>query len=236
MHKVAILIDGAYLLKRLPRVCSDVDASDASAVADAILRLVTSHLKQLNRVHQASNPFQLLYRTFYYDARPYEKRRHKPISGKSIDFAQSDLAKFRRKLFEELRDCPNVSVRLGEVRPESDFLWTLNTDKQKELSNNKIQRDALTDTDFSPALTQKGVDMRIGLDIASITLKRQANIIILVSGDSDFVPAAKLARREGVQFILDPLWQRVGASLSEHIDRKQSGFRNPKPQPQAKMK
>ena len=46
--------------------------------------------------------------------------------------------------------------------------------------------------------------MRIGLDIASTTLARQANIIVLVSGDEDFVPTAILARHEGVQFILDP--------------------------------
>jgi uncharacterized LabA/DUF88 family protein len=49
-------------------------------------------------------------------------------------------------------------------------------------------------------LRQKGVDMRIGLDIASMTLKHQVDTIILVTGDSDFVPAAKLARREGVEF------------------------------------
>ena len=34
-------------------------------------------------------------------------------------------------------------------------------------------------------------------DVASLTLKKQANTIVLVAGDSDFVPAAKLARREG---------------------------------------
>lgn len=70
--------------------------------------------------------------------------------------------------------------------------------------------------------------MRIGLDIASITLKRQAEIIVLVSGDSDFVPAAKMARREGVQFILDPLWHNIPSDLSEHIDALQSGFSRPK--------
>ena len=70
--------------------------------------------------------------------------------------------------------------------------------------------------------------MRIGLDIASITLKKQANTIVLVSGDSDFVPAAKLARREGVTFILDPLWQNVSPDLFEHIDGLRSGFPNPK--------
>ena len=85
----------------------------------------------------------------------------------------------------------------------------------------------LKDDDFQPNLIQKGVDMRIGLDIASITLKKQASIIILVSGDSDFVPAAKLARREGVTVILDPLWQSVSSGLSEHIDMLTSGFPSP---------
>ena len=69
--------------------------------------------------------------------------------------------------------------------------------------------------------------MRIGLDIATITLKKQAGTIILVSGDSDFVPAAKLARREGVNFILDPLWQNVAPDLSEHIDKLTSGYYRP---------
>lgn len=76
-------------------------------------------------------------------------------------------------------------------------------------------------------LRQKGVDMRIGIDISSLTLKKQVDTIILVSGDSDFVPAAKLARREGIEFILDPLWQQINADLYEHIDGLQSGLRRP---------
>ena len=71
--------------------------------------------------------------------------------------------------------------------------------------------------------------MRIGLDIATVSLKKQADTIILVAGDSDFVPAAKLARREGVTFILDPLWQGVSPDLSEHIDGLTSGFSKPTP-------
>lgn len=76
-------------------------------------------------------------------------------------------------------------------------------------------------------LRQKGVDMRIGIDISSLTLKKQVDTIILVSGDSDFVPAAKLARREGIEFILDPLWQQINADLFEHIDGLQSGLNRP---------
>lgn len=81
--------------------------------------------------------------------------------------------------------------------------------------------------DVSLGLRQKGVDMRIAIDIASLTLKKQASTIILVAGDSDFVPAAKLARREGMEFILDPLWQNINDDLFEHIDGLQSGFKRP---------
>jgi uncharacterized LabA/DUF88 family protein len=75
--------------------------------------------------------------------------------------------------------------------------------------------------------------MRIGLDIASMTLKHQADTVILVTGDSDFVPAAKLARREGVEFLLDPLWQQVSEELTEHVDEVVSVF--PRPARDAKV-
>jgi len=42
--------------------------------------------------------------------------------------------------------------------------------------------------------------------------------LILISGDSDFVPAAKLARCEGIDFVLDSLQNRVNDDLHEHID------------------
>ncbi len=70
--------------------------------------------------------------------------------------------------------------------------------------------------------------MRIGVDIASLTLKKQVDQIVLVAGDADFVPAAKLARREGVDFILDPMWQSVPPSLNEHIDGLRSTCSRPK--------
>ena len=74
---------------------------------------------------------------------------------------------------------------------------------------------------------QKGVDIRIGIDIASLVFKRQADQIVLISGDSDFVPAAKLARREGVDFVLDPMWHQIRSDLHEHID----GLRSTCPKP-----
>lgn len=40
----------------------------------------------------------------------------------------------------------------------------------------------------------------------------------MITGDSDFVPAVKHARREGIDFILDPMWANIAGSLSEHVD------------------
>ncbi len=60
--------------------------------------------------------------------------------------------------------------------------------------------------------------MKIGIDIASLAYKKLVDQIILVSGDSDFVPAAKLARREGIDFILAPMEATIKDELYEHVD------------------
>lgn len=60
--------------------------------------------------------------------------------------------------------------------------------------------------------------MRIGLDIAALAYKRLVDKIVLISGDSDFVPAAKLARKEGIHFVLDPMGNAIREDLQEHID------------------
>lgn len=248
MTKAAILIDGGYFLKRLPTVRPDIDAHAPADVAKSIRQLLRSHLNQLNRVYgvwdhtrndgseesqenrnqSVSNPFRFLYRCFYYDAPPYEGKAHTPIDKRPIDYSKTDQAIFRRELFGILRHQRNFALRLGDVRADRNQSWILKPHAQKDLLDNRRTVADLTDDDFVPALRQKGVDMRIGLDIASITLKRQADVIVLVAGDADFVPAAKLARREGVQFILDPLWQNVSPDLSEHIDGLTSGFSRPR--------
>ena len=225
MNKVAILIDAGFILKRLPSVCPNLDNGNATEVANAISRLVTGHLKTQNKIYGATSERALLYRVFYYDAKPYMNKGHFPVSKKAIDYGKTAEAQFRLNLFDELRKRANTAVRLGEVRKERS--WILKDQPQTALLNGKLSVAELSDDDFAPGLRQKAVDMRIGLDIASISLKKQAETIILVSGDADFVPAAKLARREGVKIVLDPLWRNVSADLYEHIDGVQSGFPRP---------
>lgn len=221
MHKVSIHIDGGYFLKRLGNVRADLTDS-AENVAAALEQTVSGHLKKLNETYRAKNQYALLYRVFYYDAKPFGNAQRYPISERRLDYANSREAKFRNELFAILKKKRKFALRLGKVIKESG--WRLTEDASKAVKNKSLDPENLTDEHFSFGLRQKGVDMRMGIDIASVTLKKQASTIILVAGDSDFIPAAKLARREGIEVILDPMWRSVSPDLFEHIDGMHSGL------------
>jgi uncharacterized LabA/DUF88 family protein len=154
---------------------------------------------------------------------------HSPISGKSINFSKSKQAAFREAFFQELRKRRKVALRLGHL--SDGKAWSFTADATKRLLRRQVSVDQLAESDVNYCTTQKGVDIRIGVDIASLAYKRLVQQIVLVSGDSDFVPAAKVARREGIDFVLDPMWNPISPSLFEHID----GLRSvcPRPQPKA---
>jgi len=65
----------------------------------------------------------------------------------------------------------------------------------------------LSDADFKPVFEQKGVDMRVGLDIASFADLGSVERIVLVSGDTDMIPAMKHARKAGLEIGLVQLPQ-----------------------------
>lgn len=138
--------------------------------------------------------------------------------------------KFTRRILRNLKALDildRLGTRMAETDPTARPTLDITPSEHCELITLRDAWQCLDGTSVALGLRQKGVDMRIGIDIASIALKKQANTMILVSGDSDFVPAAKLARREGIDFILDPLWQRINADLFEHIDGLQSGLSRP---------
>lgn len=203
---IAILIDGGFFLKRYFKLYKNPKSHTPAEVAKNLYTLAHRHVGDDN----------YLYRIFYYDSVPFDKRLHNPISGKVIDFAKSDQAKFRNEFFEELKKKRKVALRLGYLRESKN--WLIRPRLTKELFKKNIAVDDLKEEDVFYELRQKGIDIKIGIDIASMAIKRLVDRIVLFSGDSDFVPAAKLARREGIDFILDPMWNPIDANLFEHID------------------
>ena len=214
----AVLVDVGFYLARSQRIFGRQAPEDA---ARKLHRLALDHLndEQGRRVSR-------LYRIFVYDAPPAAWKGHTPLGKKILDLGESATAKWRIAFHETLRGLRKVALRMGEI-PTSQVRWQLKPEVLKDLINGKRQWTAVTDDDFRLDLRQKGVDMRLGLDIASLAFKQQVSQMVLISGDADFVPAAKLARREGVDFILDPMWSTIRPDLYEHID----GLRSVCPRP-----
>ena len=101
-----------------------------------------------------------------------------------------------KDIANELKKQRKVALRLGNLKVSDN--WIIDPDIVKKLFNKEISIDDIKFSDVRPDMKQKGVDMRIGLDIASLAFKRLVDKIILVSGDSDFVPAVKEAKEAGV--------------------------------------
>lgn len=207
MIKTAIMVDGAFYRKRAFYFWGDLSPKDR---AQELVNYCKRHIKEEKAGAE-------LYRIFYYDCPPSSKRIYHPLLKRQIDLSKTDQFEWTNDFFRELMHQRKFALRMGRLAEEQAY-YNIKPSVIRKLINKTITVDDLTENDFSIEIKQKGVDMRIGVDIASVTFKKQVDRIILISGDSDFVPAAKQARREGIDFILDPMRSTIKEDLFEHID------------------
>lgn len=210
MARVAVLVDLGFFL---PRYRSLIERGadpphTPKQVAKAVFETAISHARKTKGDE--------LYRILVYDCKPLSKKAHNPVTGKAIDFSKTDVFHFRTGLHRELVCLRKVALRLGELM--DDTRWVIKAEPLKRLLSREITIDDLKETDVAYDVTQKGVDIKFGIDIASLAYKKLVDRVVLITGDADFVPAAKLARREGLDVVLDPLWNPILPSLHEHID------------------
>lgn len=218
MNKVAILVDGGFYKKRAKILFGEKTPQDRAS------ELITYCMRHIQK--PKSERLDCLYRIFYYDCPPSDKTVFNPLTGKAVNLKKDDLYSWSIDFLKELASKRKVALRMGELL-EGSMGYILKPDIFKKLCRKEISIDDLNDSHLYLDIQQKGVDMRIGLDIASIAYKKLADQIVLIAGDSDFVPAAKHARREGIDFILDPMWLPIKENLNEHID----GLKSMTPKP-----
>lgn len=273
--KTAIFIDLDFFLRKLnykfPLIKDFSPEEKADFVSNLIYKYINCHLNY----KKESN---VLYRTYVYDCPPEDFNIHNPLSNKLVNYSESFISIFRKKLHDNIKKLPSTALRLGKLDINNkkwifrdyklfkkliremgkikyiEYYLQENTEdkinreiaetikrlcnfkKNEKLSKDKLKKlkDVALDSlmkiileleedEFILDINQKQVDMKIGMDITHIVLKGFVEKIILISGDSDFVPVAKLARTEGVVFILDPMNHNISVDLSEHID----GVRSP---------
>jgi uncharacterized LabA/DUF88 family protein len=193
--ETAVMIDGAFIRKKFRSAMKeDVMASDIQQIVTGIFR-------------ETNIPNCEGYRVYFYDCKPCSERTSLPISHTAHNFEKSPQYTKGTELIKAIKMLPFFAVREGVLSFNG---WTL---KPSYYGKNPLNDDC-----FTPNLKQKGVDIKIGLDVAWISFNRMAKNIIMVTGDSDFIPVIKTARRNGVFVYLFTLQHNVKKELLENVD------------------
>jgi len=192
--KVAVLIDGAFLRKKY-RAAYREDISPEKTE-----KFVKKALSFLG-IPSAE------YRAYFYDCRPCDAKTSLPVSNRAYLFERTQQFRDGNALLDGIAALDFFAVREGQLLFSG---WSL--------KKNFYTQTEHTDASFSPNLSQKGVDMKIGLDVAWISYEKTFDRIVMVTADSDFIPAIKVARRGGVFVYLLTLNHGVLNSLCKNAD------------------
>ncbi len=208
---VIFIVDGEFMRKRI--ISLKAFYFDGPGIRRHCLR----HL----------GPDETVGRILFYDASPFTGRGEHPLSG-PVDFSQTPLVARKQRFLQSLAVTPELALRLGRSAWQAGQ-WLLDSNKLGELMAGEIAVDSIEPGDIYPDIRQKGVDIRLGLDVATIAHTRATRRLVFIANDADYVPAVKAARKAGIKVALDPLWTRAAEDLREHVDY----IVNKLPRPQA---
>ncbi len=196
--KTAILVDAEWFRKML-RHAMPVPASTpaASPAVASPPPSITAGFFYRNACAALDPQEEELFRLFCYDCEPFDKPQRNPLDQSWVRFGSTHpMYQERIRFFQELAALPYVALRRGIVKGRG---WEIKEAVTTRLLATPHGAVTLSAGDIRFGMEQKGVDMRIGMDFATLSLKRLVERIILISGDTDMLPAIKLARREGIQ-------------------------------------
>ena len=193
--KTAIMIDGGFLRKKY-------HAAFKENISAPKIKDFVSSLLQCSGIGDTGS-----YRVYFYDCKPCDAKTNYPISNKALDLTKTPQYEESLKLINDIKGLDFFAVREGQL---SFSGWKLKKQCYKEKN--------YSDGSFILDLAQKGVDIKIGLDIAWISYNNISERILLITGDSDFVPAIKTARRNGIFVHLFTLGHHVKDDLKLNAD------------------
>lgn len=202
MKKVAILLDLGFVLHKLYELLGRRHPTPDEVRAFA---------------QKCVGQNEELFRIYCYHCYPYAKTELHPVTKQQVDFSATPLYSRGVRFIDELKQKDNIAFRSGELSFDG---WRIKPYAARQIikQNRPVQA-----SDFEADIKQKAVDMKIGLDVAWLSSKSLVDKIILVSGDSDLIPAMKFARREGVQIVLVTLNHRnIKSGLVEHCDESRA--------------
>ena len=133
------------------------------------------------------------------------------LNGRNGKF-QLDYQVFSNNLCQEI-EAKRFRTYIYDVSLESNrnFLTSLNLLDRFEIRSGKLQGN---DRGFQ----QKQVDILLAIDMIKLALKNKIQHIVLVTGDSDFVPAVQYVKEEGVMVHLRHAESSYSKELSQICD------------------
>lgn len=194
--KVNILIDGGFF------ECKFRETNKHFPTADDVIKEAEKAMKSLI-IKTNGETKDILFRIYYYDCSPFGGTVS-DSNGNEIDFSKSSQYNAKLTFLKNLNKKDKVALRLGE------------------LSFDGWKPDRYNKENYKPDFKQKGVDMKVGLDMACMATKHIVDKIILIAGDSDFVAPIKFVRKEGLQVYLYSMGHKVKSTLYENCDFKLS--------------
>ncbi|MCD8888002.1 NYN domain-containing protein [Staphylococcus arlettae] len=199
-----MIVDGQFLLHRIRDAQSSTQYPNLEDQYNFLTNLINSNDEELFRI-------------FYYQGSPNKQTVDKPISKDKINFSESQINKYSSNLITELSNKDFVAMRLGDTFFRG---WKLKNPVLEKIRKGIIKDTSkLTDDDFTPDFQQKGVDIKIGLDVAWLSNNNIVDRIYMVTGDADFIPALKQARRDGIQIKLVKIGtKKINNDLLKHSD------------------
>lgn len=201
MNKIAILVDVGFVKK-------------AFSSGNPMRNFSPNSIYDFTRAFVKDQ--EELVRIFFYHAEPFDGIVKLPVSDDEFDFKTTDEYSNKKDFLKKLSLKDYVAIRRGKTVFTK---WDLKDNVIDKFKENPTY--TVTDDDYSPNIQQKGVDIKIGLDVAWISEHNEINKLMLITADSDFVPAMKFARREGVQIIVGqykPYSAFLSHDFREHTD------------------
>ena len=200
MQKVAILVDGGYY-----KACFKQKFRQHPSPENII-----NHCEEIISSPVLNNREML--RIYYYDCLPYDGKYKNPFSGQYEDYSETHQHKENMEFINHLISKPYVAFRKGILQLNG---WKIQEHTLEDIirRNRKVTRQDIRE-DFQ----QKRIDMNVGMDIAWLAGKGLVDAMVLITGDTDFVPALKFARREGLKVVINILTRDCSPYLKEHSD------------------
>lgn len=181
----AVLIDGGHVRS------SYKDSLGRQHTAADIERLLVS---VIDHPSVAGKEF---FKSVYYDAAPFTGTTVNPLDGTTLNYRRTAGFSVSSRVFREIGTLLRTSVSLGHLTHQGwtvpDYVVKAKTTERFGFPSWPPDMESFTVTadDLCPNIAQKGVDTDIAFDMGMIAATGQVTDVVLVSRDTDFVPAMR---------------------------------------------